>query len=298
MKLELGFKGERFIYLPLSILEQMENNPLTGDLYIYSLGFFTHAAYHFIERPEGCDQFLLIYCKDGKGSVQIQDKVYELSANQYIILPPNVYHKYAADKDDPWSIYWFHFKGRKAQYIAEGKDSPHTISPSISSRIENRLELFEEIYETLRKGLSIEQINYANFCFGYFLSSLIYVEQYRDSIGKSEYTGTIINRSIYFMNENINKNLTIQEIASFVNYSPSYFYRKFMHEIGISPMAYFIKMKINKACHILKNTDLKINQIATLLGYTDPLYFSRVFTKTKGVSPSEYRIQHKETPKL
>ena len=40
MKRELGFKGERFIYLPLSILEQMEKNPLTGDLYIYSLGYF------------------------------------------------------------------------------------------------------------------------------------------------------------------------------------------------------------------------------------------------------------------
>lgn len=294
MKRELGFKGERFIYLPLSILEQMEKNPLTGDLYIYSLGYFTKAAFHYIERLNGCDQYLLIYCKDGKGHVRIQDRHYELSADQYIILPPHIYHQYEADEKDPWSIYWFHFKGTKAPYIAQGQDVPHTVTPSVSSRQQNRLELFEEIYTTLKSNLSVEHINYANFCFGYFLSTLLYIQQYRESGGKSEYMGTIINRSIYYMNENINKNLTVQEIASFVNYSPSYFYRKFMQEIGIAPMTYFTKMKINKAYGLLKDTDLKINQIATLLGYTDPLYFSRVFSKEAGVSPQQYRAANKK----
>lgn len=294
MKRELGFKGERFIYLPLSILEQMEKNPLTGDLYIYSLGYFTKAAFHYIERLNGCDQYLLIYCKDGKGHVRIQDRQYELSADQYIILPPHIYHQYEADEKDPWSIYWFHFKGTKAPYIAQGQGVPHTVTPSVSSRQQNRLELFEEIYTTLKSNLSVEHINYANFCFGYFLSTLLYIQQYRESGGKSEYMGTIINRSIYYMNENINKNLTVQEIASFVNYSPSYFYRKFMQEIGIAPMTYFTKMKINKAYGLLKDTDLKINQIATLLGYTDPLYFSRVFSKEAGVSPQQYRAANKK----
>ena len=294
MKRELGFKGERFIYLPLSILEQMEKNPLTGDLYIYSLGYFTKAAFHYIERLNGCDQYLLIYCKDGKGHVRIQNRHYELSADQYIILPPHIYHQYEVDEKDPWSIYWFHFKGTKAPYIAQGQDVPHTVTSSVSSRQQNRLELFEEIYTTLKSSLSVEHINYANFCFGYFLSTLLYIQQYRESGGKSEYMGTIINRSIYYMNKNINKNLTVQEIASFVNYSPSYFYRKFMQEIGIAPMTYFTKMKINKAYGLLKDTDLKINQIATLLGYTDPLYFSRVFSKEAGVSPQQYRAANKK----
>ena len=98
------------------------------------------------------------------------------------------------------------------------------------------------------------------------------------------------------MNKNINKNLTIREIASFLNYSSSYYYCKFMYEIGISPMAYFTKMKINKACNFLENSDLKINQIATLLGYTDPLYFSRVFTKIIGIPPSEYRVHNGKIP--
>ena len=213
---------------------------------------------------------------------------------QYIILPPHIYHQYEADEKDPWSIYWFHFKGTKAPYIAQGQDVPHTVTPSVSSRQQNRLELFEEIYTTLKSNLSVEHINYANFCFGYFLSTLLYIQQYRESGGKSEYMGTIINRSIYYMNENINKNLTVQEIASFVNYSPSYFYRKFMQEIGIAPMTYFTKMKINKAYGLLKDTDLKINQIATLLGYTDPLYFSRVFSKEAGVSPQQYRAANKK----
>lgn len=64
-KVELGFSGERFIYLPIPMIHQIEDSPLTGDLYIYSLGYFSKASHHYINRPEGCDEFLFIYCKAG-----------------------------------------------------------------------------------------------------------------------------------------------------------------------------------------------------------------------------------------
>ena len=67
IQLALGFPGERFIYLPLSLIDVMIDSPLTGDLILYSLGHFSHARYHYINRINGCKQYIFIYCKEGKG---------------------------------------------------------------------------------------------------------------------------------------------------------------------------------------------------------------------------------------
>ncbi len=289
MKFQLGFNGERFIYLPLSVLNNINENPLISDLYIYSIGYFSKANYHYIDRPNGCDQFLLIICKDGKGKVNILDKEYTLSANQFIILPPNIKHRYKADLEKPWSIYWFHFKGFKAEHIFNEKKCFFKIGKIDLQSMNKCFNLFEEIYSILKQELTRINLIRANYCFTYLISCLIYEETNETHNYKSEYNGSIINRSIYYMNQNINNNISLEEISHFLNYSPSHFYRKFIKEIGMSPMKYFKKMKIEKACTLLNKSNLKINQISSLLGYKDPLYFSRVFSKEKGVSPEKFR---------
>ena len=86
-KVELGFSGERFIYLPIPMIDLMEDSPLTGDLYLYSMGYFSRASHHYINRPTGCDEFLFIYCKEGCGWIELYGKRQNLEANQFIILP-------------------------------------------------------------------------------------------------------------------------------------------------------------------------------------------------------------------
>ena len=89
-KVELGFSGERFIYLPIPMINLMEDSPLTGDLYLYSMGYFSRASHHYINRPTGCDEFLFIYCKEGCGWIELYGKRQNLEANQFIILPRNI----------------------------------------------------------------------------------------------------------------------------------------------------------------------------------------------------------------
>ena len=80
-KVELGFSGERFIYLPIPMINLMEDSPLTGDLYLYSMGYFSRASHHYINRPTGCDEFLFIYCKEGCGWIELYGKRQNLEAN-------------------------------------------------------------------------------------------------------------------------------------------------------------------------------------------------------------------------
>lgn len=298
IQLALGFPGERFVYLPLSLLGLMQHNPYTNDLYIYSLGYFSHALYHYINRPEGCSQYLFIYCQEGEGWIILNEKKHNLRAHEFIILPPDIPHSYGASENSPWSIYWIHFLGSKANVFSENFNKPIPVLPSEVSRIDNRLKLFDEMYTVLKSGFTLENLNYANVCLAHFLGTFVFINSYRNSAKSSEYAESIINRATYFMNENICNKLTIPEISGYLGYSPSYFYRKFIKETGYSPMDYFIRLKLNRACAELIQTDMKVNQIAHKLGFNDAYYFSRIFTILIGVSPLKFRKQNLKTDSI
>ena len=68
----------------------------------------------------------------------------------------------------------------------------------------------------------------------------------------------------------------------------------FQKETGVSPMGYFIRLKIQKACEYIELTPLKLNEISIKLGFEEPAYFSRMFTKIMGISPSAYRKKEAE----
>ena len=71
--------------------------------------------------------------------------------------------------------------------------------------------------------------------------------------------------------------------------SVSWFLRNFKQVTGKSPMQYILNIRINNAVSLLESTDYNVTEIATIIGYDNPLYFSRIFTKQKGVSPSAFR---------
>ena len=105
VKLKDGFTGERALVLPRMIVDKMEEDPLTSMLHITDIGYYPKAKYHFRERKEPINQFVFIYCIDGAGSYRIGDQEYNVSANQYFILPAGVPHSYASNPSTPWTIY-------------------------------------------------------------------------------------------------------------------------------------------------------------------------------------------------
>ena len=91
------------------------------------------------------------------------------------------------------------------------------------------------------------------------------------------------------MKENIEHRITLQDILDYVGYSSTRFSSLFKIQMGNSPLSFFNRLKIEYACHMLKETDLHINQICFKVGFEDSLYFSRLFSRVMGMSPSEYR---------
>ena len=71
--------------------------------------------------------------------------------------------------------------------------------------------------------------------------------------------------------------------------SVSWFLRNFKQVTMRSPMQYIFNIRINNSVSLLETTDYNVTEISAIVGYDNPLYFSRIFKKQKGLSPSEYR---------
>lgn len=288
-----GFSGERAIVLPQSIVHDMEENPISSMLHITDIGYYPKACYHFRERQEPISQYVFIYCIEGSGWFRTEGEKYQVSANQYFILPAGKPHAYGSNEKDPWTIYWIHFKGKLAPHFALPCNCPVEIKPSVDSRISDRIEMFEEIFRTLELGYSHENLLYASSIFYHYLGSLRYLQQYRDAVRQKPDKDNLVATAIHFMKENIEKRLTLEEIASQAGYCSSHFSVLFNQRTGFSPLAYFNQLKIQQACQLLDFTDMKVNQICYKFGIDDNYYFSRLFSKIMGMSPRQYRKMKK-----
>lgn len=92
-----------------------------------------------------------------------------------------------------------------------------------------------------------------------------------------------------YFNEHYNEPISIQDYAESRNMSVCYFQRNFKQIVSHTPMQYLLTIRVNNAASLLETTDYSVAEIAAIVGYEDPLYFSRLFRKLKGMSPSEYR---------
>lgn len=291
MAIEAGFPGERILVVPQPFLELMRDNPLSGDLYVRALGHVAHARLHRCDRPHGSDGYIFLYCIWGKGFVKIKDRAFTVSANQYVVLPKDTPLSYGAAEDDPWSIYWVEFDGEKGKIFAHSMAEPTTVLPSVYSRVEQRIELFENLYAVLCGELSLDRLNYSNIAFVHFIASFRFIDLFRIAGEQPRHVEGMVNRITRYMKENLERQLTLRELAQAAGYSESYFYRQFVRQTSLSPINYFLHMKINAAAIYLLKTTMSVSQIAAKLGFGSPDYFSRTFRRIVGISATDFRRQ-------
>ncbi len=282
-----GFQDERTVIIPELIIEEIQEDPISSSLYITDIGFYPKAKDHHRKRPEGCKQHILMYCTDGEGWILIGNTRITVNANQYFIIPPNIPHSYGSSRKNPWSIYWIHFSGKNAAYYLETTEEAQSITPSDISRIDERLELFEEMIRNLEMGYSKENISYANICLSHFLASFRYLSQFRQVRKPQE--KDLIESSIHYMRKHLKEKLTLEDLADQANLSIAHYSMLFKQKTGRSPLNYVIQLKIQNACRLLDHTHLNIKEIAIRIGYDDPYYFSRIFKKVMNLSPKDYR---------
>jgi AraC-like DNA-binding protein len=281
-----GFAGEKQINIPKSILNKfVRKTTFLNSLYITHIGYFPNASFHYRERRKGCDDYILLYSLGGKGYIENDAGRMELNPNQFIIIPPHLFHRFQADLDNPWTLYWVHFSSDKLKEFGMDFNIGQFYSPTDLRFSQKIIDTWVQMYASLADGYNTPNISYSNLCLYRFLSFFIVPNK----TFTLEEADSPLDQSIAFMKENIGKRLTADDIASRYQYSCSHYTAIFKHKTGMSPIDYFIRLKIHFACQLLTQTDLKIKEIADRVGYDDPYYFSRLFKQVTGQSPKVYK---------
>lgn len=288
-RISYGFKNEIFIDIPERLSKWQSQQPLYKRLYLTGIGFFPNAKFHHCQRPSGCDSAIMIYCIAGQGFLEYNGKTITVNENQLILIPSNTPHTYYASLANPWSIYWSQFSGDDSEaYIdlLQNEIMPISIRKEHQTNI---IDYYNKMIDLLSIGFSKDHMLYCTNLHKSLLS-LINHKSMSHSRESSKYID-YIGLSIEYMKKKITLSLTIEELSDHVGLSRSYYQHIFKEKTGMSPIHYLTSLKMQKACEILATTNIPIKNIAASVGYDDPYYFSRIFKRTIGVSPSEYRLK-------
>lgn len=282
-----GFTHERSIIMPNSIMDNMILHPLIAPLYITDIGYFPKAKNHYRNRSNGCINYILLFCIDGCGIVEVEGQTIVIEKNHLIIIEAHTPHIYHALKEQPWSIYWIHFNGTNAAAFISLINKNHLPSYILPDKHGSLIKQFNQIYAILETGYSTDNIIHISNMLGVFLSDINHSSSLNSTTTKQNRDP--INRFIEFMLDNVDGHINLNQLTHELNLSKSYLVHIFKENTGFSPIDYFIHLKIQKACQLLDTNILSVKQIACQLGYDDPHYFSRIFKKTMGLSPTHYR---------
>jgi len=258
------------------------------SLAVYNTGYQRCEA-GYCWGPALRDHYLIHYVVSGKGKYSVEGKEFEISAGEIFLVYPSTIISYTADKKDPWEYYWVGFNGTEAKRLI-GMTAFERERPVIDYSANSDLKrLLFNIYssrgaETKNEALMLGRLYI-------FLARLIELggkDQIEDTLGKR-----YLKQAIQFISHNYSNNIDVEEIAASAGISRSHLYRIFMSELGMAPSDYLTQYRVNKACTLLHESKFTVTEVASSVGYEDALYFSRVFKRIKGASPTKYLHEEK-----
>ncbi|SHF02931.1 AraC family transcriptional regulator [Clostridium fallax] len=243
--------------------------------------------------PTVKNNYLFHYVISGKGKFfpvdpkTFEKKYYEISAGEGFLICPNVICSYQADEKDPWHYIWIEFNGLKSKiYMDEAGLNPD--NPIFKVK-ENRNSI--EIIKEMKSIVSNSKKN-PSFIVGHlylFINSLIEFSLNSTLTEADDLNEFYIREALNFIEENYNRNISVEDISKRCNLSKSYFTRIFKKHMNITPQEFLIHYKMMKACNLLKDKTLSISYISELLGYSNQFNFSVAFKKRFNLSPSKWR---------
>ncbi len=263
----------------------------SSSLSLVQLGYQECESKHSF-GPAIRDYFLCHYVVKGCGNFSHDDELVQIRSGQCFMIYPEEVTYYQADDKEPWTYYWFAFRGSdavklidlcgfsKKNRVLKIQDGQGDLERSMKVLIDIRLK------EESDKLFELGQL--------YRLFHLLR-KQYESSVHFTErevLANRHIRMSIDYIERYFTTNMTIQDVADYVNLDRSQLFKIFKRHFQISPKGYLIQIRMDRARNLLVTTELPIKSIAYSVGYQDPYVFSKVFKQQNKVSPKHFRLNN------
>ena len=260
----------------------MENPLVVTSCGIYRL---KHRQVMRTTRLNGRKDYQLLYVASGKAFFQFGEEYVEAPAGYLALYRPNTVQYYEYFLSDQPEVCWIHFTGRDADKLMDqlGFDRANLIYCGTNAEY---VELLRHI---------IQELQLKRPCFEQFLE--LYFRQFLTAVQRSHLENLSsryknskeMEEIVHYFNEYYSQEICIEDYAKSRHMSVCWLIRSFKRYMGVTPLQYIASIRINKAKELLKGTNYSVQEIADIVGYDNPLYFSRIFKKLTGYSPRQYR---------
>jgi len=250
----------------------------------------SHVSANYHHRFE-----LLIVIERG-GNVRIGDGKYRIETGEAFLVFPNQFHMYSEINGDSFGWLFFTFNIHNSELIQTLRDAPRKLDASAFACLDrllsatiypqgekpDGLEISYRLAELLRAMLACPQIPVVR-------------RNLRQDDDRRE---LIMERINAYVRENLNKSITISELAESLGYSVSYLRAVFRERLGVSLGRYIRESRLSEAAQLLQEPAVKVTEVAERCGFESLVVFSRAFKNAFGISPKDYSKMVQQVPRL
>lgn len=244
---------------------------------------------------KGRRDYQILYVANGKTHFWFDGKEEIVSAGHMVLYKPEEIQKYVYYLEDNPEVFWIHFTGSDVKNIL----AYHGISLDEHVFYCGVLPDYKALFRKIIQELQLCRYGYEDYIASLFNDILLLVDRQQHEQKKA--TGNVqeqIERAAAYFNENYNTKISIDDYAESLHISTNWFIHNFKQYAGMSPAQYILSLRMVNAQSLLERTTYNIKEISEIVGYENPLYFSRVFKKEIGKSPAQYRKERVEAEEV
>ena len=240
-------------------------------------------------RPKGRRDYQLLYIYEGKAHFYFDGVERIVNKGEMVLFRPYDHQSYFYFPKDKCQSYWVHFTGSEVDKILDYYQLPNKENIFYSSTSPEYKWLFEQMI----RELQLCRANYQELLTMALRHIFLLINRYLKESKKSGISAyNEIEHAIRYFNEHYKEDINIEEYAKSLHMSACWFNRRFKQVTKVTPLQYIISIRIANAKTLLETKDYNVAETAREVGFSNPLYFTRLFTKNTGVSPSEYKKLH------
>jgi AraC-like DNA-binding protein len=247
----------------------------------------SHPTSYYFNWENGriLNEYQLLYISNGSGVFESErtDEI-KVESGKFLLLFPGVWHRYRPNESTGWEEFWVGFEGKYAEQLIE---QSHFDAASPLITVGTSPEVMNAFLKLI-DAVKFEGVAYRQF--SSCLVSQLLATAYAFSLNpKKSHPNNLIEIVRFKMLNNLNENLDVHQLSSEMKVDYHWLRKAFKVETGDSPNSYHMRLRLERACNLLLETDLTVSQVAYTLGFQSEFYFSTVFKKKMGLAPGRYR---------
>ncbi|MFB9135656.1 arabinose operon transcriptional regulator AraC [Vibrio sp. AK197] len=244
-----------------------------------------------IERPGGMKGYIINMTSQGEGTIFSGEQAFDVKAGDLLLFPPSAEHFYQRQKDSAsWFHRWVYFRPRAFWNDWLNWQEQRNGVFVTQNLDHNNIEQIERLFIDIEYAAKSDMPYRDDLAINLLEQLLIRCKTVQPDVVSKPIDPRVIE-AMNYMTQNLNQDFTLEDIADHTCLSSSRLGHLFRDEMKMTITQWRDDQRISRAKQLLVTTNYSVNHIGRIVGYTDPLYFSRVFKRKAGLSPKRYREQ-------